>query len=91
MEPIFSAAIDHIRVMESRITKQESAIERLRMIREDSSDAERRLRLLRAALAEMRTQLAQLTPTMEQVSAPVWALPLITAPEIDDTPRDATA
>lgn len=91
MDPIFSAAIEHIRVMEGRITKQESAIERLRMMSEDSSDAERRLRLLRAALAEMRTQLAQLTPTREQVSAPVWALSLTPAPESDDTLRDATA
>ena len=91
MDPIFSAAIEHIRVMEGRITKQESAIERLRMTGEDSSDAERRLRLLRAALAEMRTQLAQLTPTREQVSAPVWALSLTPAPESDDTLRDATA
>jgi hypothetical protein len=91
MDPIFAAAIEHIRVMEGRITKQESAIERLRVMREDSSDAERRLRLLRAALAEMRTQLAQLTPTREQVSAPVWALPFIAAPEIDDTAKDAKA
>jgi hypothetical protein len=91
MDTIFSAAIEHVRVMEARIAKQESAIERLRMMREDSSDAERRLRLLHAALAEMRTQLGQLTPTREQASAPVWALPLIAAPEIDDTANDATA
>jgi hypothetical protein len=91
MDPIFSAAIEHIRVMEARIAKQESAIERLRMMHEDSSDAERRLMLLRAALAEMRTQLAQLTPTREQVSAPAWALPLIAAPELDDPAEDATA
>jgi hypothetical protein len=69
MDPIFSAAIEHIRVMDGRITKQEDAIERLRMLREDASDAERRLRLLRAALDEMRIQLAQLTPTAEQVAA----------------------
>ena len=91
MDPILSAAIEHIRVMEDRMAKQDVAIERLRMMREDSSDAERRLRLLRAALAEMRIQLGQLTPTSEQVSAPVWALPLISAPEIDDTLRDTTA
>ena len=79
MDPIFSAAIEHIRVMEGRITKQQGAIERLRMLREDASDAERRLRLLRAALEQMRLQLAQLTPTAEQVAAPAWALPLISA------------
>jgi DNA repair exonuclease SbcCD ATPase subunit len=90
MEPTFAAAIEHIRVMEARIAKQDSAIERLRMMRENSSDAERRLKLLRAALAEMRTQLAQLTPTKEQLAAPAWALPLI-APDIDDTAKDATA
>ena len=91
MDSVFSAAIEHIHVMKARIARQESAIERLRMMREDSSDAERRLKLLRAALAEMRTQLAQLTPTREQASEPVWALPLIAASEIDDMAKDATA
>jgi hypothetical protein len=79
MERIVAAAIEHIRVMEGRITKQEAAIERLRNLREDASDAERRLKLLRTALQEMRIQLAQLTPTAEQVAAPAWALPLISA------------
>jgi len=88
MEPIIAAAIEHIRVMESRITKQEAAIERLRILREDASDAERRLSLLRAALEEMRIQLAQLTPTAEQIAAPAWALPLVSATS-DDTPRPA--
>ena len=88
MEPIITAAIEHIRVMESRITKQEAAIERLRILREDASDAERRLSLLRAALEEMRIQLAQLTPTAEQIAAPAWALPLVSATS-DDTPRPA--
>jgi hypothetical protein len=85
MDPIFSAAIEHIRVMEARIAKQESAIERLRMRREELSDAERRLKLLRAALEEMRIQLAQLTPTAQQVAAPAWALPLA-ASTTNDTP-----
>lgn len=88
MDPIFSAAIEHIRVMDGRITKQQDAIERLRMLREDASDAERRLRLLRAALEEMRIQLAQLTPTAEQVAAPAWALPLVSA-TCDDSPSPA--
>jgi len=79
MEPFFTAAIEHIRVMEGRITKQKAAIERLRMLRQDASDAERRLMLLRVALDEMRIQLAQLTPTEEQLAAPAWALPLVTA------------
>jgi len=89
MDSIFSAAIEHIRVMEDRITKQKSAIERLRMMREETSDAERRFKLLQAALGEMRIQLAQLTPTAEQVAAPAWALPLASS-TTDDTPS-ATA
>jgi hypothetical protein len=91
MDPIFSAAADHIRRMEIRIEKQNLAIERLRFERRDASDAARRLALLHAALAEMRTQLAQLTPTQEQVSAPAWALPLNMGPELKKTIRDATA
>ena len=88
MDPIFSAAIDHIRVMEGRIIKQKTAIERLKLQREDTADAEQRLRLLGAALQEMRIQLTQLTPTAEQVAAPAWALPLISA-TTDDTPNPA--
>ena len=90
MEPIIAAAIEHIRVMEGRITKQVAAIERLRILREDASRAERRLRLLRAALEEMRIQLAQLTPTEEEVAAPAWALPLVSV-TTDDTPSSAAA
>lgn len=91
MDTIFTAAIEHIRRMETRIANQELTIERLRIERRDISDAMRRLALLHAALAEMRTQLAQLTPTREQVAAPVWALPLIMAPEAERTVQDATA
>jgi hypothetical protein len=68
MDRTFSPAIEHIRVMESRTTKQEGAIERLRILGKDSSDAEQRLRLLRAAFEEMRIQLAQLTPTHRRAS-----------------------
>jgi hypothetical protein len=89
MDSIFSAAIEHIRVMEDRITKQKSAIERLSMMREEASDAERRFKLLQAALEEMRIQLAQLTPTAQQVAAPAWALALASS-TTDDTPS-ATA
>jgi hypothetical protein len=91
MDPILTAATGHLRRMESRIEKQMLAIERLRIERSDTSDAIRRLALLRAALAEMRTQLAQLTPTPEQVSAPAWALPLTTRPERGATAEDAAA
>ena len=90
MDPIFSAAIEHIRVMEGRITKQQAAIERLRMLREATADAEHRLRLLRAALEEMRIQLAQLTPSAQQIAAPAWALPLKSA-TTDETPTSAAA
>ena len=91
MDPIFAAAIEHIRRMETRISNQKLAIERLRIERRDISDAMQRLALLHGALAEMRTQLAQLTPTQEQVAAPTWALPLIMAPEAENTVRDVTA
>jgi hypothetical protein len=91
MDPIFPAAADHIRRMEIRIEKQKIAIERLRIERCDTSDARRRLALLHAALGEMRTQLEQLTPTPEQVSAPAWALPLMAPSELDETAADAAA
>jgi hypothetical protein len=32
--------------------------------------------LLHAVLQEMRIQLAHLAPTLEQIAAPAWALPL---------------
>ena len=89
MDPIYPAAIEHIRVMESRITRQKTAIERLTAQNEDTADAQRRLRLLGAALQEMRIQLAQLTPTTEQVAAPTWALPLVSA--ITGETRSSTA
>lgn len=91
MDPIFAAAMEHIRRMETRIANQKLAIERLRIERRDTSDAMRRLALLHAALSEMRTQLAQLTPTQEQVAAPSWALPLIMTPEGESPVQDATA
>jgi len=47
------------------------------------------LKLLRAALEEMRIQLAQLTPTAQQVAAPAWALPLTSTPANDTPPAIA--
>jgi hypothetical protein len=91
MNPTFLAAADHIRRMEVRIEKQKLSLERLRIERRDAADAQRRLALLHAALAEMRTQLEQLTPTQEQVAAPAWALPLMAPPELDETSANATA
>jgi hypothetical protein len=76
MEPTFAAAIEHIRVMEDRIRQQEVAIPCLKNAGRDATDADLRLKLLRAALAEMRIQLTQLAPTVEQVAAPTWALQL---------------
>jgi hypothetical protein len=77
MDLNFAAAIEHLQRMEARIASQRAAIERLTWERGDSAAARRRLALLEAALGEMRIQLAQLSPTAEQVSAPTWALPLI--------------
>jgi hypothetical protein len=84
MEPTFSAAIDHIRVMEARIRQQSEAIGLLKATGQDTSDADRRLKLLNFALAEMQTQLAQLAPTEKQAEAPTWALPFIksAAPQV---------
>ena len=77
MEPIFAAALAHIRLMESRIQQQEAVIERLKQAGDDTSQAVVKLNLLRSALDEMRLQIARLVPTEEQVAAPAWALPLI--------------
>jgi hypothetical protein len=79
MGPTFEAAIEHIRVMEARVRKQTDAVCLLRTLGQDTRDADRRLKLLEFALAEMRIQLAQLAPTEEQAAAPAWALPLTVA------------
>jgi hypothetical protein len=76
MKPTFAAAIEHIRVMEERIRQQEAAIHLLKTEGRDTTDADRRLKLLHAVSQEMRIQLAHLGPTVEQVAAPTWALPL---------------
>jgi hypothetical protein len=88
MDPIFSAAIEHVRVMQDRIADQEASIARHKTLREATTVAEQRLRLLKAALEEMRIQLAQLTPTEQQVAAPAWLLPL-TAAARDEMPGAA--
>jgi hypothetical protein len=59
----FGPAAEHIRVMEQRIEQQSVMIQRLHDVRQDASGAISRLNLLRAALAEMRVQLAHLAPT----------------------------
>jgi uncharacterized membrane protein YccC len=73
MGQTFAAALEHIRVMEGRINQQASAIEVLQKADQDTSDAVHRLKLLHAALDEMRIQLAQLAPNEAQVSDPIWA------------------
>jgi hypothetical protein len=73
MESTFVAAMKHLLVMETRISQQEAAIERLEKADEDTSDSVRRLNLLHTAFEEMRIQLAQLTPTEARLSDPVWA------------------
>ena len=56
-------ALVHIRRMELRIEQQTLSIERLQQFGQDTSEAIRRLKLLRHALDEMRIQLGQLSPT----------------------------
>jgi hypothetical protein len=58
-----SPAFKHVRTMEARIEQQIVSIDRLQQSGQDTSDAERRLGLLRHALEEMRIQLGQLSPT----------------------------
>jgi hypothetical protein len=58
-----SPAFKHVRTMEARIEQQIASIARLQQLGQDTSDAERRLELLRHALEEMRIQLGQLSPT----------------------------
>jgi hypothetical protein len=79
MNKPFAAAIQHIRLMETRIKEQQAAIERLKQSGEDPTPSASRLRLLQAALEEMRLQLARLVPSDEQVATPIWALPLVSA------------
>ena len=77
MEPTFAAALEHIKIMETRIRRQSEAIVLLKAQSQKTEDADRRLKLLNFALAEMRTQLAQLAPSTQQANAPAWALPLL--------------
>ncbi len=77
MESTFASAIEHIKVMEGRIRQQTEAICLLKAGDQDTTDADRRLKLLNFALAEMQTQLAHLAPTEEQAKSPTWALPFI--------------
>jgi hypothetical protein len=74
---IFPAAMEHIRLMEMRIAQQEAANERLQQVGQDTSEGVSRLKLLQAALEEMRFQLARLRPTDKQVAEPTWVLPLM--------------
>lgn len=57
------SALEHIRVMETRIARQTELVERLQNSGEDSSEATKRLELLKSVLTEMRSQLGPLTPT----------------------------
>ncbi len=61
MSGIASGPGEHIRVMEARIAEQAAEIERLRLFGQDTSEAVRRLKLLRHALDEMRIQLGHLS------------------------------
>ena len=65
-----SPASDHLRMMELRIEQQVELIERQKQAGEDTSDAVRRLTLLRRALDEMRIQLGQLSPTERDQKRP---------------------
>lgn len=58
-----SPAFKHVRTMEARIEQQMASVARLQQSGQDTSDAERRLELLRHALEEMRIQLGHLSPT----------------------------
>jgi hypothetical protein len=50
MESTFAAAIEHIKVMETRIRQQSDAISLLKALGQNTTDADRRLNLLTFAL-----------------------------------------
>jgi len=77
MEPTFAAALDHIKIMDTRIRRQSEAIDLLKALGQHTEDADRRLKLLNFALTEMRAQLAQLAPSTQPAEAPTWALRLL--------------
>lgn len=54
---------EHFRLMESRISRQIEHITELRAVGQDTSEAIRKLQLLKTALNEMRFQLGRLAPT----------------------------
>ena len=56
-------ALEHIRMMETRIARQIALVEKLRKSGEDPSGAQQRLELLKSVLIEVRSQLGPLNPT----------------------------
>ena len=56
-------ALEHIRLMETRIARQTEVLEKLRDSGEDAAAAAQRLELLKSVLTEMRLQLGQLAQT----------------------------
>jgi hypothetical protein len=79
MEQPFAAAMEHIRLMESRIKEQERAIESLKLAGQGTTDSMQKLNLLHSALDGMRIELARLVPTEAQVGDPLWTRALLMA------------
>jgi hypothetical protein len=81
MESARFAAVQHVRVMETRIEKQKVLVEQLETAGEDTAKQIRRLQLLRLALAEMLIHCSQLMPSKEEIAHASKTAPLPTARE----------
>jgi hypothetical protein len=68
MEKARAAAVQHVRVMETRIEKQKGLIEQIEAAGQDSSEQIRRLNLLRLALEEVLIHCGQLAPSAKEAA-----------------------
>jgi hypothetical protein len=67
MERARSAAVQHVRVLETRIENQEALIEQRKAAGKDAAEELQRLKLLQQALREMLLHFGQLLPSEKEL------------------------
>jgi hypothetical protein len=68
MENARAAAVQHVRVMQTRIEKQTALVERIQATGADAAEQIQRLELLRLALEEMLIHCGRLAPSTNEVA-----------------------
>lgn len=67
MQKANAAAVEHVRVMETRLQQQKALVERMEVAGQDCSEQIERLNLLKLALEEMIIHCARLAPSPDEV------------------------